>query len=97
MKNFLIMLTILVAAIPAMADTRDPGSLPERPLPVLQLDRPGSRTDFECNVTQRASVTIQVVQVEISCSASKPTCREATQEAASCIREGIALLRKAIF
>jgi hypothetical protein len=49
--------------------------------------------DFQCTVTQRGSVTVYFVTYEISCSSTSSTCKVASAEAFSCVKEGIAQLR----
>jgi hypothetical protein len=49
--------------------------------------------DFECTVTQRGSLTVYFVTYEISCSSTAGTCKAASAEAFSCVKEGIAQIR----
>jgi len=52
--------------------------------------------DFQCTVTQKGSVTVYFVTYEITCSSTSSTCKAASAEAISCVKEGIAQLRQII-
>lgn len=49
---------------------------------------------FDCTVTQRGSVTVYFVSYEISCTTTASTCKAASTEAISCVKEGIARIRE---
>ena len=66
---------------------------------VKKLSNEGLSTavrQFDCTVTQKASLTVYFITYEISCSATAGSCSSASSEAMSCVKSGIAQIRQAI-
>jgi hypothetical protein len=53
-------------------------------------------SDSECKITQRASATVYFFQLEVTCTVTKPTCKEATREALACITEAINAMKEVV-
>lgn len=57
-------------------------------------DETGS--EAECKITQRATATVYFFQLEVTCTVTKATCKEATREALACITEAIKAMKEVV-
>jgi hypothetical protein len=53
-------------------------------------------SDSECKITQRATATVYFFQLEVTCTVTKPTCKEATREALACITGAIQAMKEVV-